>query len=75
MFSRFEQQMLFLENWLRRRIPRRTVIGTTDRRGCLVPKYLEFWKLGTEIDSLNFLTKWQDESSVEVGYGFYTIRS
>ncbi|TMW89532.1 hypothetical protein EJD97_017060, partial [Solanum chilense] len=25
---------------LRRRIPRRTVMGTTDRRGCLVPKHL-----------------------------------
>ena len=50
----------FWKNWLRRRIPRRTVMGTTDRRGCLVPKYLEFWKLGIEIDSLNFVTEWQD---------------
>ncbi|TMW96690.1 hypothetical protein EJD97_006983 [Solanum chilense] len=27
---------------LSQRIPRRTVMGTTDRRGCLVPKKLEF---------------------------------
>ena len=48
MFSRFEQQMLFLENWLRRRIPRRIVMDTTDRRGGLVSKHLENLKLGTE---------------------------
>ena len=51
------------KNRLRRRNPRRTIMGTTDRRGCLVPKYLEFWKLGIEIDSLNFVTKWQDGPS------------
>ena len=38
----------FWKNWLRRRNPRRTVMGTTDRRGGLVPKYLENLKLGTE---------------------------
>ena len=32
LFSRFEQQILFLENWLRRPTPRWTVKGTTDRR-------------------------------------------
>ena len=46
LFSRFEQQILILEK----------LSWSTDRRGCLVPKYLEFWKLGTEIDSLNFVT-------------------
>ena len=53
----------FLKNWLRQRNPRRTVMGTTDRRGGLVPKHLEFWNLGTEIDSLNFVTKVQDGPS------------
>ena len=53
----------FGKNWLRRRTPRRTVMGTTDRRGGLVPKHLEFWNLGTEIDSLNFVTEWQDGPS------------
>ena len=38
----------FWKNWLRRRIPRRTVIGTTDRRGDLVPKHIENLNLGTE---------------------------
>ena len=46
LFSRFEQQILFLENCLSWRIPRRTVMGTTDRRGGLIPKHLEFWKFG-----------------------------
>ena len=32
LFSRFEQQILFLENWLKRRTPRRTVMDMTDRR-------------------------------------------
>ena len=54
----------FWKNRLRRRNPRRTVMGTTDRRGGLIPKYLEFTKLGTEIDSLNFVTKWQDGPSL-----------
>ena len=63
LFSRFEQQIYFRKNWLRRWIPRRTVMGTTNRRGGLVPKYLEFWNLGTEIDSLNFVTTWQDGPS------------
>ena len=53
----------FWKNWLRRRIPRRTFMGTTDRRGGLVPKHLEFWNLGTEISSLNFVTTWQDGPS------------
>ena len=38
----------FWKNRLRRRNPRRNVMGTTDRRGCLVPKHLEILKLGTE---------------------------
>ena len=50
-------------NYLGRRIPRRTVMGTTDRRGGLVPKHLDPGNLGTEIDSLNFTTEWQDGSS------------
>ena len=53
----------FWKNWLRRRIPRWTVMSTTDRRGGLVPKYLDFWNLGTKIDSLNFVTEWQDGPS------------
>ena len=38
-------------------------MGTMDRRGGLVPKYIEFWNLGFEIDSLNFVMKWQDGPS------------
>ena len=38
----------FWENWQKRRTPRWNVMGTTDRRGGLVPKYLENLKLGTE---------------------------
>ena len=38
-------------------------MGTTDRRGCLVPKHLDSRKLGTENNSLNFATKWQDRPS------------
>ena len=53
----------FWKNRLRRRTPRRTVMGTTDHQGGLVPKYLQFWKMGTEIDSLNFVTEWQDGPS------------
>ena len=33
-------------NCLGRRIPRRTVMGTTDRRGCVIQKHIEFWKIG-----------------------------
>ena len=36
------------KNWQKRRTPRRNVMGTTDRQGCLVPKHLENLKLGTE---------------------------
>ena len=53
----------FWKNWLRRQISRQTVISTTDRRGGLVPKHLDFWSLGTEIVSLNFVTEWQDGPS------------
>ena len=38
----------FWKNWQKRRTPRRNVMGTTDRRGGLVPKSLENLKLGTE---------------------------
>ena len=48
LFSRFEQQILFLENWLKQRNPRRTVTGTTVRHRCLVSIYLGILKLGTE---------------------------
>ena len=61
LFSRFEQQILFLEKLSESTEP------TTDRRGGLVPKHLEFWNLGTEIDSLNFVTKWQDGPSQTLG--------
>ena len=50
-------------NYLGRRIPRRTVMGTTGRRRGLVPKHLDSGKLGTEINSLNFATEWQDGPS------------
>ena len=50
----------FLKNWQKRRTPRRTVMGTTDRRGCLVPKHLDSGKLGTENNSLNFATEEED---------------
>ena len=53
----------FWKNCLGRRIPRRTVMGTTDRRGGLVPKHLDFENLGTEKSSLNFATQWQDGPS------------
>ena len=36
----------FWKNRQRRRNPRRNVMGTTDRRGCLVPKHLEILKFG-----------------------------
>ena len=58
--SRFEQQTSIMEKLAEQWIPRRTVMGTTDRRGGLVPKYLEFLKMGTEMDSLNFVTEWKD---------------
>ena len=57
LFSRFEQQMLFLENWLRRRIPRRTFEGVSFKNT------YKFLKIGSEIDSLNFVTEWQDGPS------------
>ena len=41
-------RLQFWKNWQKRRTPRRNVMGTTDRRGCLVPKHLENLKLGTE---------------------------
>ena len=50
-------------NCLSRQIPRRTVMGTTDRRGCLVPKHLDSEKLSTENNSLNFATEEQDGPS------------
>ena len=50
-------------NCLSRGIPRRTVMGTTDRRGGLVPKHLDSKNLGTENNSLNFATTWQDGPS------------
>ena len=49
----------FWKKWLRRRIPRRTVMGTTDRRGGLVPKHLDSGNSGTENNSLNFATEEQ----------------
>ena len=51
-------------NCLGRRIPRQTVMGTTNRRGGLVPKHLDSENLGIEIDSLNFTTEWQDGPSL-----------
>ena len=60
LFSRLSSRFYFWKNRLRRRTQRRTVMGTTDRRGCLVPKHLEFRKLGAENNSLNFATTWQD---------------
>ena len=47
-------------NCLSRQIPQWTVMGTTDRRECLIPKHLDSENLGTENNSLNFATKWQD---------------
>ena len=39
------------------------ILGTTDRRGGLIPKHLDSENLVTEIDSLNFTTEWQDRPS------------
>ena len=72
----------FWKNWLRRWNPRRTVMGTTDRWGGLVPKHLDFWNLGSEIDSLNFVTEWQDGLSQawrtvtgpSVNFSLWTLR-
>ena len=50
-------------NCLGRRIPRRTVMGTTDRRGVLVPKQLESKNLGTKNNSLNVVRDLQDGPS------------
>ena len=36
----------FWKNRLRRRNPRRNVMGMTDHRGCLVPKHLQILKFG-----------------------------
>ena len=58
-------RLYFWKNCLGRRIPRRTVMGTTDRRGGLVPKHLDSGNLGTENNSLNFATTWQDGPSWE----------
>ena len=63
LFSRFEQQILFLQKQAE------TTEPTMDRHGHDGPsrgsrsKHLEFWNLGTEIDSLNFMTEWQDGPS------------
>ena len=63
LFSRFEQQILFLEKQAEATDP------TTNRHGHdgpsqgLVSKHLENLKLGIEIDSLNFVTEWQDGPS------------
>ena len=40
-------------------------MGTTDRRGGLAPKHLDSENLGTENNSLNFATTWQDGPSWE----------
>ena len=63
MFSRFEQQILFLEKQVEMMEP------TTDRhehdgpsRG-LVSKHLEILNWVLKIDSLNFVTEWQDGPS------------
>ena len=50
-------------NSLSRWIPRRTFTGTKDRRGGLVSKHLDSKNLGTENNSLNFATTWQDGPS------------
>ena len=50
-------------NCLDRQISRRTVMGTTDRRGGLVPKHLDSKNLDTENKSLNFTTTWKDGPS------------
>ena len=39
-------RLQFWKNWQKRRTQRRNVMGTTDRRGCLVPKHLEILKFG-----------------------------
>ena len=39
-------------------------MGTTDRRGGLVPKHLDSENLGTEIDPLKFTTEWQEGPSL-----------
>ena len=41
-------RLQFWKNWQKRRTPRQNVMGTTDRRGRLVPKHLENLKLGTK---------------------------
>ena len=64
LFSRFEQQILFLEKLTE------TTEPTTDRHGHDGPSRVSrskilriLKKLGTEIDSLNFVTEWQDGPS------------
>ena len=42
------KRLQFWKNWQKWRTPRRNVVGTTDRRGGLFPKYLENVKLGTK---------------------------
>ena len=63
LFSCFEQQILFLEKQAE------ATNQTTDRHGHdgpsqgLISKHLENLKLGLKIDSLNFVTEWQDGPS------------
>ena len=42
LFSRFEQQILFLEKLAETTDPTTDRMGTTDRQGGLVPKHLDF---------------------------------
>ena len=59
----FSSRVFSGNNSLSRRIPRWTVTGTTNRRGGLVPKHLDSKNLGSENNSLNFATTWQDGPS------------
>ena len=50
----------FLKNRLRRRTPRRTVMGTTDRRMVSFQNTQKILNWVLKIDSLNFVKEWQD---------------
>ena len=51
------------KNWQKRRTPRRTVMGTTERRRVSFQNTQKIGNWVLKIDSLNFVTEWQDGPS------------
>ena len=51
------------KNWQKQRTPRRNFMGTTDRRRVSFQNTYKIWNWVLKIDSLNFVTEWQDGPS------------